>query len=151
MLIAKMGQVWKLSTMSKPRKWIFSRCQIRSRAIVLLLIPIAGCTTSATPAPPSDRFIRTGQIDGCWQHTVPREYNIAIGSGLEQYLRAQLAGRVLELPQCWYEDQSGQILLVAGEECAAYDEFTFQNVDGTWKLANAVRRELVMCHEKMRK
>ncbi len=139
------------ATMSMPPKSIVGRREIHSRVFVLLLLPIAACVTSTPSAPPLDRFIRVGRIGGCWQHTVPREYNIAIGSDLEQHLRAQLAGRVLELPQCWYEDQSGQILLVAGEECSAYDEFTFQNVDGTWKLVNAVRQDLVMCHERMRK
>ena len=137
--------------MIKPPKSIFGRREIHPRVFVLLLVLLGGCATSTLSAPPSDQFIRAGLIDGCWQHTAPREYNIAVGSALEELLRAQLAGRVLDLPQCWYEARSGQIRLIAGEECSAYDEFTFQNVDGTWKLVNSVRQEFVMCHERARK
>lgn len=82
---------------------------------------------------------------------MPREYNIAIGSGLAQELRAQLAGRVLEFPQCWYEDKSGYIRLIAGDECGAYDEFAFEHDDGTWKLLSSTIRPVVLCHEAIRK
>jgi hypothetical protein len=137
--------------MSKLSKWILSRREIRPRVFVLLFLSMAGCATSTAPAPPSDRFVRTRQIDGCWKHVDPREYNIVLGSGLEQRLRAQLAGRVLETPQCWFQDRKGQIFLLAGEECYGYDEFTFRKVEGTWKLVNSVRQDLIMCHERNRR
>jgi len=55
---------------------------------------------------------------------------------------------MLELPQCWYEDQSGHIVLIAGESCAAHDEFKFRKADGGWELVRAERLELVSCYEK---
>ena len=137
--------------MNKLSQWILGRAKVRSRVFVLLFISIAGCATSTPPAPPADRFVRTGQIDGCWKHVDPREYNIVLGSGLEQSLRAQLSGRVLETPQCWFQDRKGQILLLAGEECYAYDEFTFKKVEDTWKLVNSVRQDLILCDARIRR
>jgi hypothetical protein len=92
--------------------------------------------------------VRLKQIEGCWQHSKPREFNIALGPDLEQLLRAQLEGRKLDLPECWYEDQSGQIVLIAGEACTAHDEFKFRKTDGEWELVRAERQELVSCYQK---
>ena|SRR5688572_25245877 len=119
----------------------------RPHQLVSMLAILAGCATTP-PVPPPDHFVRVRRVDGCWTHVDPREYNIALGTDLERILRAQLPGKELELPQCWYEQQSGEILFMAGEPCVGYDEFKFQKAEGTWKLVYAKRQELVMCHER---
>jgi hypothetical protein len=59
----------------------------------VLLIVLAGCAISDPSALPPDGYVRLKQIEGCWQHSKPREFNIALGPDLEQLLRAQLEGR----------------------------------------------------------
>ena len=137
--------------MRKGLNTIVRRRDLYSQGLVLLLFAIAGCVTPTPPTPAPDQYIRVAQVDGCWQHTAPRDYNIALGASLEQLLRTQLAGRVIELPQCWYEEYSGKILLVSGEACDPHDEFRFQKEDGMWTLVRAERQDLVTCHERRRK
>ena len=80
----------------------------------------------------------------------PRQYDVVLGTTLNRALRGKLAGRSLEMPQCWYEEKDDQLVLMAGQICEGYDEIHFQKDNGEWQLTQAVRQDFVTCHERKR-
>lgn len=118
-----------------------------SRLSVVAALFLSGCVSAfAPPMPPHDGYTKVREVEGCCRKIEPRQFDVRLGSGLEHALRAQLAGRALETPQCWYEEAQDRIVLEAGNICEAYDEIHFAKIDGTWNLTEATRNELVSCH-----
>jgi len=121
-----------------------------SRAISLVSLLTLGCATRVPDPPPDDGYVRAKEVGGCCRMTEPRQYDVVLGTALDSALRSKLAGRNLEMPQCWYEEKRDQLVLMAGPVCEGYDEIHFQRVNGVWQLTHAERQDFVMCIERKR-
>jgi hypothetical protein len=123
---------------------------MKRRICIVLSLMVTGCATNAVPVPPPDGYVRAKTVSGCCELVEPRSYNIVLGPALESALREQLSGRTLESPQCWYDNRSDQIMLIAGDLCSGFDEIHFQRTDAAWELTKAIREDPVICLERRR-
>src|SRR4051812_31547774 len=118
---------------------------MRTQVSIVAAVLFAGCASQPPVPPPPDGHVRVKEMDGCCRKIKPRQSDVRLGSELEQSLRAQLASRKLDMPQCWYEEKADHIVLEAGDTCEGYDEVHFAKINGNWQLTDAVRNDFVSC------